>query len=355
MDFAPTSEQTMLQDSVSRTLAGLGARSGNDMRAALAELGAFAVPFPAEMGGLGGSAADTMLVMKEFGKALVEDAFLPAALLSGSLLAMLGIETELVEGMASGEGLAVLAAFEPKGRGDVGVVETYARRDGAGYVLTGHKSVVLGAGEASVFLITARSADGAFPGIGLFRVDRAALPSPRAYRTIDGFAAGDLKLDDLVVGPEALIATDCGAMLHAAVDVATVAACAEMVGAMDAGFRMTNEYLKTRRQFGAVIGTFQALQHRMADRYVDLEQAQSMLFRAIAALEGPDGERNRTVAAAKAYIGRIGRNFGADMIQLHGGIGVTEEHAIGHYYRRLLALDARYGDCDHHLARFAGI
>lgn len=268
---------------------------------------------------------------------------------------MLGIEAELVEGMASGGDLAVLATFEPKGRGDAGLVETSARRDGAGYVLSGHKSVVLGAGEASVFLITAISADGAFPGIGLFRVDRAALPSPATCRTIDGFAAGDLNLDGLAVGPEALIATDCAPMLRAAVNLATVAACAEMVGAMDAGFGVTNEYLKTRRQFDTIIGTFQALQHRMADRYVELEQVQSMLFCAIAALEGPEEERSRTIAAAKAYIGRIGRNFGADMIQLHGGIGVTEEHVIGHYYRRLLALDARYGDCDHHLARFAGI
>ena len=355
MDFTPTSEQAMLQDSIGRTLAGLGERAGPRMRAALAELGVFAVPFPVEAGGLGGSAADTMLVMKEFGKALVEDCFLSAALISGTLLTRLGIEPGLVEALACGERLAVLATLEAKGRGDIGFVETQARRAGDGFVLAGRKAVVTGADEASAFLVTARAADDAFASIGLFLLPADKAGRTAAYRTIDGFTAADLVLDGIAVGQEALIATDCGNALAEAADVAIVAACAEAVGAMEASFWITNEYLKTRQQFGVVIGTFQALQHRMADRYVELEQSQSMLFRAIAALEGAGNDRARTVAAAKAYIGRIARQFGADMIQLHGGIGVTEEHVIGHYYRRLLALDARYGDCDHHLARLAGI
>jgi alkylation response protein AidB-like acyl-CoA dehydrogenase len=355
MDFATTPEQAMLQDSVRRTLADLGERSGSRMRGALADLGVFAVPLPAEMGGLGGSPADTMLVMKEFGKALVEDAFLPAALFSGALLARLGLETDLVENMATGEALTVLATIEASGRGDAGFVRTRACREDDRYVLNGRKSVVLGADEARAFLVTARPEDGAFPGIGLFRIPVEAVAAPAAYRTIDGFKAADLVLDEVSLPLSSLIAANCGEALAQAADFAIVAACAEMVGAMEAGFWITNEYLKTRRQFGVVIGTFQALQHRLADRYVDLEQAQSMLYRAIAALEGTGTDRRRTVAAAKAYIGRIGRQFGADMIQLHGGIGVTEEHVIGHYYRRLLALDGRYGDCDHHLARFAEI
>lgn len=355
MDFAPTSEQAMLQDSVRRTLAGLGTRSGAPMRAALTNLGVFAVPFSAEMGGLGGTHADTMLVMQEFGRALVEDAFLPAALFSGALLERLGIEQLAVESMAEGGALTVLAALEPGGRGDPAFVRSNARREGDHYVLSGSKCVVIGADEAETILVTARSADGFFPGIGLFKLPVDTFAARRTYRTIDRLNAADLVLDGVSVKADALLAEDCEAALSSATDAVIMAACAEAVGAMEAGFWITNEYIKTRQQFGVVIATFQALQHRMADHYVDLEQARSMLYRGIAALDAETPQRQRTVSAAKAYIGRIASQFGADMIQLHGGIGVTEEHTIGHYYRRLLALDARYGDKDHHLARFAGL
>lgn len=355
MDFTATSEQSMLQDSVRRTLAQLGQRRGPEVRQALADLGVLALPFPEEMGGLGGSASDTMLVMQEFGRALIEDSFLPAALFSGTLLVELGLEADAVAAIAEGSALTVFASSEPAGRGDVTFVQARARRDGDSYVLGGHKSVVLGANEAATILVSVSPEDGAFDGVGIVKLTGDTLPKVRAYKTIDGFDAADISLDGITVPADALIATNAGPAIERAAEAAIIAACAEALGAMEAGFWMTNEYLKTRQQFGIVIGTLQALQHRMADHFVDLEQARSMLYRGLGSLSASSEERARTVSAAKAYIGKIAKRFGADMIQLHGGIGVTEEHMIGHYYRRLLSFDARYGDCNHHLARVAGI
>lgn len=355
MDFRLSPEQAMFQNSIRRTLADLGRRSGPDIRRVLADLGVFAVPFPQEVGGLGGGPVETMLVMGEFGRALVDEPFLSCALLAGTLLTRLGVGRDLIGGLVDGTSLTVLAAIEHRARGDIGYVSTTASRVTDGFVLDGRKSVVVGAPDAACFLVTARSPDGAFPGIGLFRVAAASLPGLVPYRTIDGSPAADLVFDRLVVPQDALIACDCADALSAAVDEAIMASCAEAVAAMEAAFWLTNDYLKTRRQFSVAIGSFQALQHRMADRYVDLEQARSMLYRGIAALGAPAGERSAMVSAAKAYIGRIGKQLSADMIQLHGGIGVTEEHTIGHYYRRLLAIDARFGNSDHHLRRFAGL
>lgn len=341
MDFQLTSEQSLFQDSIRRTLGDLGqGTSGPALRTAMAELGVLAVQFPEEMGGLGASAVETTLIMAEFGRTLVAEPYIPSVVHAGTVLSALAVGQDIIEGLIEGSHLTVMAP---------GPVT--ARRNGdGGHVLDGTAPVVIGGDEAESFLVTAQAGDGAFPGTGLFRVPAAAL-SVTGYRTIDGFGAADLLLENLNLPGDALIAADCGAALLKGEDAAMLANAAETLGAMEAAFWLTNDYLKTRKQFGVAIGSFQALQHRMANRYVDLEQCRSMIYRGISAAEAPEAERRRTIAAVKAYVGRLGRQLGADMVQLHGGIGVSEEHLVGRYYRRLFANELRYGSSDTHYQR----
>lgn len=234
-------------------------------------------------------------------------------------------------------------------------IATRAIRDGGGYRLSGTKILVEGAKEADAVLITARPGDGTFDGLGLFLLKRSELAGrAHAYRTIDGYSASDLALEQLWIGEDALIASDCGDAVSLAIDSAIMAICAEAVGIMDAALTTTNDYLKTRRQFGLPIGSFQALQHRMADMYVDLEQSRSMLLRGTGMLQAESGDRTKAVSAAKALIGRLGKSLGANAVQLHGGIGVSDEHVVGRYFRRLVAIELQFGNSDFHLSRFAG-
>lgn len=354
MDFTLTAEQSLLQDSVRRSLAQAGERRGPRSRRAIVDLGLPALPLSEDIGGLGGRPLEVALVAGEMGRALSADPRFQAAVQVAPLLAALGTGDELPAAIAGGEALVVLAGLEAAGRGDITFVEATARKTADGFALSGAKSVVLGAAEATVLLVTAKSADEAFPGIGVFRVEReAAAQFLRACQTIDGFEAADLVMQDLAVPASALVGIDCADLLRDASDAAVTALCGEALGAMEAAFYVTLDYLKTRHQFGVAIGSFQALQHRMADRFVDLEQARSMLYRLVGAQSESVAERRRAVSAAKFFIGRLGKTLGADMIQLHGGIGMTEEHVVGHYYRRLLAIDGRFGDEDYHLALLA--
>ncbi|MFE3837198.1 acyl-CoA dehydrogenase family protein [Pseudogemmobacter sonorensis] len=354
MDFRLTPEQELFRDGVRRTLEGFGrGASGPALRRALAELGASMTDIPEAQGGLGGAGIETALVMQEFGRHLVAEPFAASVVHAGGLLGALGLASDLVEGLMEGTKVAALASAEPEGAGDALAVATTARRSGDGFVLAGRKSVVIGAPGADSLLVTAVSADGAFDGIGLFRLDAPDPARLAPCRTLDFYPAADLALDGLALPAEALIACDCGAALEEATDAAIIATCAEAVGAMEAALWLTNDYLKTRKQFGVAIGSFQALQHRMADAFVMVEQARSSLFAALAGRAAGPGPRRRAVAAAKALIGRSGNAMGADMVQLHGGIGMTEEYAIGHYYRRLLAIEARFGNSTHHLRRLA--
>ncbi len=341
MDFQLTSEQTLFQDSIRRTLADFGeSASGEKLRATLAELGVLAVQFPEDLGGLGASAVETVLIMTEFGRSLVAHPYIPSVVHAGTVLSTLGLAPDLVEGLIDGSHLTVMAA---------GPVTARRVADG-GYVLDGKVPVVIGGSEADNFLVTATSSDGAFDGIGLFRLTASDV-AVTGYRTIDGFGAADVRFDAVALPGDALLSADCSQALDKAEDAAILALAAETLGAMEAAFWLTNDYLKTRKQFGVAIGSFQALQHRMADRYVDLEQCRSMVYRGISASEAPAEERRRTMAAVKAYVGRLGRTLSADMVQLHGGIGVSEEHLVGHYYRRLLANELRYGCSDIHYQR----
>lgn len=356
MNFEPTMEQTLYRDSLGRYLADVGEPGRppkSDLRAGLAELGILALPFPEDLGGLGGTAIDTMFVAYEIGRALAVTPWVASTVLAGTVLRRVDPNGAPLAGLIDGTRLIVGAFAEAASRGRIDHVETTATRSGDGFLLQGTKSVVIGADEADGILVSARSADGAFPGIGLFLVRAEGSFVAGPYRTIDGHGAADLVFTGHRVPAEALLAGDCGEAIGEAVDAAIMAVCAEAVGAMEAVLWTTVDYLKLRRQFGVAIGTFQAIQHRMADLYVDLEQARSMLYRGTAALVGPERARSTAVSAAKALIGRVGKHLGAEAVQLHGGIGVSQEHAVGRYFKRLVVIERQFGDSDFHLARFA--
>ncbi len=238
-------------------------------------------------------------------------------------------------------------------------MSTTARRDGGGFILHGDKGVVLGGDSADTLLVTARTAGGQREraGVGLFLVDaKAAGVTRRGYPTQDGMRAAEIALASVRVGPEAALGDPENALpvVERVVDEAMAALCAEAVGAMAEMHALTVEFLKTRQQFGVPIGAFQALQHRAVDMFVALEQARSMAMLATVMAEDPDAtERAKSVAAAKVQIGRSGRFVGQQAIQLHGGVGVTMEYKVGHYFKRVTMIDTLFGDADHHLARVA--
>lgn len=367
MDFTLTTEQESLADSVMRFVErdyGFDKRrvimdsdSGiSDLIwAAMAELGWFGAGLPEEAGGFGGGPIENALIAEGFGRGLVVEPFIANAVLTLQTLAAFGPFTgreALVEGLVSGTHKVVLAHGEADARGDARIVATTARRDGDDWLISGAKSLVLGAPSADHLLVSARSTG----GVSLFLVSPDAVGlSSNVYRLLDNSRVADLGLADV---PGTLIGPEGGALpsIEAGLDHATVAVCAEAVGAMDAALKMTRDYLKTRQQFGVTINNFQALQHRMADMLIELELARSMVYQGLAALTSNDTDQRRAgVSAAKAMIAHAGLFVGRQSIQLHGGIGMTEEYAIGHYYRRLFVIAHLFGNADVHLTRFADL
>ena len=374
MDFDLTEEQRLLKESVERLMADrydfeqrkAHARSPEGWSRALwahyAELGLLGLPFEERHGGFGGGPVETMIVMEAFGRALALEPYLATVVLGGGLLRLGGSEVQQaahVPRIVDGSLMLAFAHTERQSRYDLADVAMTARRDGTSWMLEGEKGVVLHGDSADALLVTARTAGGRRDrgGIGLFLVDAGAPGlSRRGYPTVDGLRAAEVSLSGVRVGPESVIGDPENALplVERVVDEAIAALSAEAVGAMAVMHELTVDYLKTRRQFGVPIGSFQVLQHRAVDMLIALEQARSMAyFATMTAREEDAAERRRAISAAKVQIGRSGRFVGQQAIQLHGGIGMTMEYKVGHYFKRVTAIDILFGDADHHLARLA--
>ena len=376
MDFSLTPEQGMLQDSLRKFLANeygfesRRARAGSaegfsrETWAQLAELGLLGIAIPEDDGGLGGDAFDSMLVMEQLGRALVVEPYLSTVVLGGATIAAAGNaeqKSAWLPAIAGGEKLFAFAHGEPRSRYALAHVECTAKADGAGWKLDGQKAVVRDAPSADMLLVSARTAGGATDekGISLFLVDaKAKGVAIRGYATQDGGRAGEVTLTGVQVAKDALIGNvgEAYPVIERAVDRGIAALCAEALGVIDALNEATLEYLKTRQQFGQPIGRFQALQHRMVDMTIRAVEARSMAIVAAAGANEADAtERRRKVSAAKAHVGQCARYVGQQAVQLHGGIGVTDELIVSHWFKRLAMINATFGDAEHHLGRFSDL
>ena len=373
MDFDLTDEQRLLKNSVDRLMADAYDFEARKRHAAepggfsrklwgrYAELGLLALPFAEDDGGIGAGSVETMLVMEAFGRGLVLEPYLATVVLGGGFLrrASDAQRGRLLPGLMEGTRLMAFAHGERQARYDLQDVATGARRDGGGFVLEGEKSLVLHGEAADTLVVSARIAGGRRDrdGIGLFLVpaDAPGL-SRRGYRTQDGLRAAEIALSSVRVGPEDVLAEDALALIERVVDEAVAALCAEAVGGMAEMHALTVDYMKTRKQFGVAIGSFQALQHRAVDMFVALEQARSMSYLATMMAGEADAEtRARAIAAAKVQVGRSAKVVGQGAVQLHGGVGMTMEYKVGHYFKRATMIDTLFGDADHHLARLAAL
>jgi len=373
MNFEHTEDRRMLADTLNRFVSeqyGIETRNriaygdtGTDaaLWAQFAELGAIGALFPEQDGGFGGAGFDVAVVFEALGRGLVVEPFL-GALVVGRALGAAGTaaQKERIAGLIDGSTVAALAHDEPGSHYALSRVETRAVRNGEGWLLTGQKAVVVQGDQAHLLLVSARTSGGvdSEEGISLFLVpgDGARL-TRRGYGRIDGGHAAEITLNNVQVGPEALLGAEGQgfATLEQAVGYGILAVCAEALGAMEVAKKDTLEYLQTRKQFGVPIGSFQALQHRMADLLLEVEQARSAVINAAAAMDADHTERERALSAAKVTIDRIGALVAEESIQLHGGIGMTWELPLSHYAKRLVMVDHQFGDEDHHLARFIAL
>ena len=363
MDFSLTEEQQALQDSVRRFCEreyGFEQRrkllTGEDgfaraNWATFAELGWLGAGLAEEAGGYGGGPVENMIILEQMARALVLEPFLSCAVIAIQAIAAQASPDQrgaLLEPVIAGERLVALAHDGP--------AETTAEPGEAGNILNGRKVFVLGGPSADLLLVSARHTDG---GVSLFSVDPAAPGVTRHnYHAVDGRRVSDIILEDVELGPEALIGKEGTALdaIELAVDHGVIGLCAEAVGAMDAALWQTRDYLLTRKQFGQTLNNFQALQHRMADMLIETELARSMLYRGLVTLAETDpAARRKSVSAAKVQIGEAGYFVGGQAIQLHGGIGLTEEYSVGHYFKRLTLVRGLFGSTDTHLARFAAL
>jgi alkylation response protein AidB-like acyl-CoA dehydrogenase len=364
MDFNLSKEQELLRDGLgrflstrydlekSRAAAKTGAGWQPDIWRGFAdELGILGAAFPEEVGGIGGGPVEVMVIAEALGHALVIEPYVDSVVVAGGLLQRANgpATTALLEKVVSGAALVALAATEADSGEHCQGTATVAERDGDGWVLRGSKVVAMSAPLATHLLVTARTPG----GLSLFLVDAdwSAIDAHH-YRTVDDRRAADLRFDGV---PGILLGDEGQAWpsLAQARDEGAAAVCAEAVGLMRKVLADTVEYCKQRQQFGQPIGSFQVLQHRMVDMYMEVEQAVAATYLAVLNLEADPGTRAKAVSAAKATIGRAARFIGQQAVQLHGGMGMTEELAIGHYFKRLTALQYEFGSTDYHVARYA--
>jgi alkylation response protein AidB-like acyl-CoA dehydrogenase len=374
MNFELSDEQQLLSDSLRKYLANDYSFDGRSKIVAsaagwsekvwsgLAEMGLLGLPFPESYGGFGGNAVDVMLVMEALGESLVVEPYLTNVAIAGQLVHRAGSDAQkkqVLPALIQGQQRLAFAHTEAGARYDLRHVGARAKRAGDGWVLEGEKRAVLHAGAANTLVVSGRTAgdDTDTAGVSLFLVDRAARGvTVKEYRTIDEQRAADVWLSDVAVGREALLGAEGGALpvIEEVADYATALLCAEAVGSIRYANDTTLEYLKTRRQFGVPIGTFQALQHRMVDMVISYEQARSMACLAcVKADTASPAERRRVISAAKIKVADACRHVSQEAVQMHGGMGMTDELKVSHTFRRLTVIAQAFGDAEHHLERFA--
>jgi alkylation response protein AidB-like acyl-CoA dehydrogenase len=367
MNFDLTEEQEMLRESAERLL-----RESYDANSRMkllktedgfsrehwkqyAELGWLGVSLPEDVGGLGWSIADTCVLIEALGGSIVLEPYLTTAVLGAQLVDRSGSESHrqaLLPALIGGELMLALAHHEPGNRYDNAAVATTARKSGDGWVISGTKQLVYAAPSADKFIVSAKPEGAA--GFALFLVERDNKGLELfQYELIDGTRAADIRFKDVTVPADALFvdATKALALLDEVLDITTICATAEALGTMEAALTITSEYIKTRNQFGQPIGKFQALQHRMAEMFVETQQTRSILFRGLSLLDSPPDERRRAVSFTKAHAGDSSFFVGANGIQLHGGYGMTEEYQISHVFKKLVTFQKSWGDTDWHYKR----
>lgn len=373
MDFSFTEEQTLLRNMVQSFVQDnydFDARMKNvhsetgmnrDIWQQFAELGLLAAPFSESMGGLDGGPIETMVIMEELGRGLVVEPYLPTIILCGGILNRHASDAQKqahLPSLIAGETIWALAYSERQSRFNLADISTTAQQNGDAYMLNGVKSVVLGGPWADKLIVSARLSGGQrdSDGVGLFIVDKSADGvSTQDYLTVDGGRASEVTLENVEVKADALVG---GAgkglpILEEAVDFGIGALCAEAIGQIKMLNDATVEYCKTRKQFGVPIGSFQVLQHRMVDMFMEYEQSVSMTYMVNMKLDENGSDRAKAASGAKVQIGKAGRFVGQQAVQMHGGMGMTEELNVGHYFKRLTMIDTQFGNIDHHLRRFA--
>ena len=376
MDFSFSDEQTLLQESVSRFITndyGFESRQKHSRSDAgyslenwqtFAELGWLGVPFSENHGGFGGGAVETLLMMEEFGKGLVVEPYLATVVACGSALNGFGSEDQkssFIPEIIDGSKLWALAFAEPQGRFNLADLTTTATASNGSYLLSGHKSVVINGPNANFFIVSVRTSGEQRDetGVSLFIIPSDAKGlSRRDYPTVDGQRASELILDNVELDEASRLGEEGQGLniLQQAIDFATLAIGSEAVGCMEVLYKDTVEYCKNREQFGQPIGKFQVLQHRMVDMFMEHEQSKSLMFMAAMRWdEGYGAEAQKAVSAFKVQVGKSGKFVGQSAVQLHGGMGMTDELNIGHYFKRLTIIDTMFGNVDHHLKRFGSL
>jgi alkylation response protein AidB-like acyl-CoA dehydrogenase len=373
MDFSLNEVQQMLSDSIEKFIendydfetrqkyAGGDIGYSNEVWTMFAELGWTTVPFDEDDGGFGGGPVDTMIMMQLFGKALLVEPFLANIVLAGGVLKRVADSEQKerwLQPIMAGELQATLAFVEPQARYDIENITTTATKVADGWQLDGAKGYVLNGGNAALLIIPARTSGAATDrdGVSLFAVDADSDGiAIKSYPTVDGLQAAEIAMHGVIVGNDRLLGEPGKgfAALDASIDDATLAVSAEAVGIMQVLKDKTIEYTKSRSQFGVPIASFQALQHRMVDMLTDCEQSQSLLmWAAMVADEGGDGTK-QAISSIKYHVSSAGRKLGEEAVQLHGGMGVTWELDVAHYFKRLVAIGQTFGNADWHLDRLA--
>ena len=375
MDFTFNEEQSLIQDQVDQfvqkeydwetrqSLSNSELGFGEDNWKKFAELGWLGISVSEDSGGFGGSAIESMLIMEAFGKGLVVEPFLETVIMAGGLIDDHGSDQQkssFLEPAIAGEMHLALAYAEPQSRFNLSDVVTEAKEDGDNFVINGYKSVVMNGPSADQIIVSARTSGTQLDenGISLFIIDTNASGLDKTnYKTVDGRRASDLTFENVSVTKENLIGDqDKGFdILDSAIDKAILAISAEAVGAMEVLYKTTVEYTKTREQFGTAIGKFQVLQHRMVDMFMEYEQCKSLLYMATMKHEEKAEDAKKAISGLKYQVGKAGKFIGQQAVQLHGGMGVTDELNVGHYFKRLTTVGTIFGNTDYHLKKYTSL